>query len=176
MIGPIRQEGRRHDSRNTFPMPGVLLPFIHPILEVVQMRIRHLATLAVLGLGLVAVPALRAQTPGGPPSAGGGQRGRMQAMLMKGITLTPVQQAQVDSIRAHYRAQMPQMTPGTPPSDADRQKMMGLMQASSKAVRGVLTPDQQAIYDKNMADMQQQMGGGMPMGGAPPQGAPPKQP
>ena len=93
---------------------------------------------------------------------------------MQGITLTPAQQTQVDSIRAHYRAQMPQMTPGTPPSDADRQKMMGLMQASTKAVRGVLTPDQQAIYDKNLAAMQQQMGGGMPTGGAPPQGAPPQ--
>lgn len=143
------------------------------------MRIRPLATLALLGLGLFAVPALSAQTPGGAPPAGappagGGQRGRMQAMLMNGISLTPAQQTKVDSIRAYYRSQMPQMTPGTPPSDADRQKMMGLMQASSKAVRGVLTPDQQAIYDKNLAAMQQQMGGGMPMGGAPPQGAPQK--
>ena len=144
------------------------------------MRIRQLTTLALLALGLAAVPALSAQTPGGTPPAGGppaggGQRGRMQSMLMQGITLTPAQQTQVDSIRAYYRSQMPQMTPGTPPSDADRQKMMGLMQSSTKAVRGVLTPDQQAIYDKNLAAMQQQMGGGMPSGGAAPTtGAPAK--
>ena len=147
------------------------------------MRIRHLTTLALLALGLVAVPALNAQTPGGTPPAGGppaggGQRGRMQAMLMQGITLTAAQQTKVDSIRAYYRAQMPQMTPGTPPSDADREKMMGLMQSSTKAVRGVLTPEQQAIYDKNLASMQQMMGGAMPASGAPqgtpPQGTPPK--
>jgi Spy/CpxP family protein refolding chaperone len=98
----------------------------------------------------------------------------MGSMLMQGITLTPAQQTQVDSIRAYYRAQMPQMTPGTPPSDADRQKMMGLMQSSAKAMRGVLTPDQQAIFDKNLAAVQQQMGGGMPAGGAPTTGAPAK--
>ena len=156
------------------------------------MRIRPFASLALLGLGLAAAPALSAQTPattpptttpssatptpGAPPA--GGQRGRMQSMLMQGITLTPAQQTQVDSIRAHYRSQMPAMTPGTPPSDEDRQKMMGLMQAQTKAVRGVLTPDQQVIFDKNLAAMQQQMGGAMPMSGAPqatpPQSAPPK--
>jgi Spy/CpxP family protein refolding chaperone len=137
------------------------------------MRFRSLASITVLGLALATAPALSAQNQGAPP-AGGSPRGRMQAMLFEGITLTPAQQTQIDSIRAHYRSQMPAMTPGTPPSDADRQKAMQLMQASTKAVRGVLTPDQQAIYDKNMAAMQERMGGGMPSGGAPAQGAPPQ--
>lgn len=140
------------------------------------MRFRSLALLAVFGLALATAPTLSAQ--GGPP-AGGNPRGRMQAMLFEGITLTPAQQTQIDSIRTHYRSQMPAMTPGVPPSDADRQKAMQLMQASTKAVRGVLTPEQQATYDKNMAAMQQRMGGGTPSGaapapGAPAQGAPPK--
>ena len=78
-------------------------------------------------------------------------------MALQGITLTPAQQAKVDSITAKTRAQMPAMTPGTPPSDADRQKMMSLSTASLKEVRTVLTPDQQAIYDKNVAAIQQQM-------------------
>ena len=150
------------------------------------MRFRSLASLTVLGLALVTAQGLHAQatpTPSAAPPSGtppaGGQRGRMQAMLFQGITLTPAQQTQIDSIRAHTRSQMPVMTPGTPPSDADRQKAMQLMQANTKAVRAVLTPDQQAIFDKNLAAMQQQMGGGMPAGGAPPagaapQGAPPK--
>jgi Spy/CpxP family protein refolding chaperone len=135
------------------------------------MRFRSLTSLVVLGLSLAAAPTLSAQ--GGPP-AGGNPRGRMQAMLFEGITLTPAQQTQIDSIRTHYRSQMPAMTPGTPPSDADREKAMQLMQASTKAVRGVLTPEQQAVYDKNMAAMRERMGGGAPSGAAPAPSAPPQ--
>ncbi len=123
------------------------------------MRIRTIASAAVLALGLAAAPTLSAQTPTTPPPGGQGQRGggRMQAMALQGITLTADQQAKVDSIAAKTRAQMPPMTQGTPPSDADRAKMMTLSQASLKEVRTVLTPDQQVIYDKNVAQMQQMM-------------------
>ncbi len=136
------------------------------------MRFRSIASAAVLALGLAAAPTLSAQNPTPPPSGGQGQRGsgRMQAMALQGITLTAAQQAKVDSITAKTRAQMPAMTPGTPPSDADRQKMMTLSQASIKEVRGVLTPDQQAIYDKNVAQMQQMMQ--QRMQGGPPPAAP----
>jgi len=96
----------------------------------------------------------------------------MQSMALQGITLTPTQQAKVDSITASYRARMPQFTPGTPPSDADRQTARSLMMASIKDVRGVLTPDQQAVYDKNVASLQQMMQQMRPSGAAP-QGAPP---
>jgi Spy/CpxP family protein refolding chaperone len=139
------------------------------------MRLGILASTATVALGLLFTPALSAQTPGG------GQRGpgRMQAMALQGITLTPSQQSKVDSITAKTRAQMPAMTPGTPPSDADRQKMMSLSTASLKEIRTVLTPDQQAIYDKNVAAIQQQMqqrmqGGATPATPATPgaQGAP----
>jgi Spy/CpxP family protein refolding chaperone len=103
----------------------------------------------------------------------------MQARALQGITLTPAQQAKIDSIGASTRAKMPKMTPGTPLSDADRQQAMGLMASSRKEVRAVLTPDQQVVYDKNVAAMQQLMqermqGGGMPPQAAPPQGAPAK--
>jgi Spy/CpxP family protein refolding chaperone len=81
----------------------------------------------------------------------------MQAMALQGITLTAAQQAKVDSITAKTRAQMPPMTPGTPPSDTDRQKMMALSMASVQEVRTVLTPEQQAVYDKNVTQMQQMM-------------------
>jgi len=117
------------------------------------MQFRTIASLAVLSLGLVTGSALSAQTPGGGP----GGPGRLQAMALQGITLTPAQQAKVDSITAKTRAQMPTMTPGTPPSDADRAKMRSLSMASVQQVRTVLTPDQQAIYDKNVAAIQQQM-------------------
>jgi Spy/CpxP family protein refolding chaperone len=117
------------------------------------MRLGILASTAVLALGLAATTTLSAQTPGGGPRGSG----RLQAMALQGITLTPAQQTQIDSITAKTRAQMPPMTPGTPPSDADRQKMMSLSTASLKEVRTVLTPEQQAIYDKNVAQIQQQM-------------------
>lgn len=136
------------------------------------MRFGILTSLAV---GLAVTTTLSAQTPGGGPRG----PGRMQAMALQGITLTPAQQAKVDSITAKTRAQMPAMTPGNPPSDADRQKMMSLSTASLKEIRTVLTPDQQAIYDKNVAAIQQQMqqrmqGGATPATPAVPgaQGAP----
>lgn len=136
------------------------------------MRFRPIASLAILAVGLAGASALSAQTPSTPgtPSAQRGP-GRMQAAALQGITLTPAQQAQIDSITASYRAKMPQMTPGTPPSEVDRQKARGLMTASLKDVRSVLTPEQQAIYDKNVAAIQERMQGGPPQG-APPQGAP----
>jgi len=136
------------------------------------MRIRLLTTTAGLALGLALTPALSAQTPGGGPRG----PGRMQAMALQGITLTPAQQAKVDSITAKTRAQMPAMTPGTPPSDADRQKMMSLSTASLKEIRTVLTPDQQAIYDKNVAAIQQQMQQRMQGGATPATPATPAQP
>jgi Spy/CpxP family protein refolding chaperone len=139
------------------------------------MRFRSIASAAVLALGLAAVPTLSAQTPGTPPPGGQGQRGgagRMQAMALQGITLTAVQQAKVDSITAKTRAQMPAVTPGTPPSDTDRAKIRSLSMASVQEVRSVLTPDQQAIYDKNVAQMQQMMQ--QRLQGGPPPAAPAK--
>ncbi|MEZ4412590.1 MAG: hypothetical protein R2910_06375 [Gemmatimonadales bacterium] len=93
-------------------------------------------------------------------------------MALQGITLTAAQQAKVDSITAKTRAQMPAMTPGSPPSDADRAKMRSLSMASVQEVRAVLTPEQQAIYDKNVAQMQQMMQ--QRMQGGPPPAAPAK--
>jgi Spy/CpxP family protein refolding chaperone len=45
--------------------------------------------------------------------------------------------------------------------------MRTLMQQQSADIRNVLTPDQQAIYDKNLAAMRanMQQGGGQPGGG-----------
>ena len=146
------------------------------------MRFGIIASSAVLTLGLAAAQPLSAQNPTvptTPPSANAPRGpGRLQAMALEGITLTPAQQTKVDSIGAAARAKMPPMTPGTPPSDADRAKMRGISMASLQDVRKVLTPDQQAVFDKNMAGIQQRMqqmqGAGGPPAGAPPAGTPPK--
>jgi Spy/CpxP family protein refolding chaperone len=78
-------------------------------------------------------------------------------MLMQGITLTEKQQASVDSIGKVYRAQMPPMQQGTPPDSATRAKGMAVRQKQYAAVRSVLTPDQQKVFDKNLEDMRAQM-------------------
>jgi len=109
---------------------------------------------ALVGLMAFAAPAAYAQGGGG----GGGQgRGRQMEMLMQGITLSEAQKAAVDSIGQVYRAQMPPMQQGTPPDSAARAKRMEVMQQQVKAVREVLTPEQQKTFDKNLEDMRANM-------------------
>ena len=80
---------------------------------------------------------------------------RMMEMLMKGITLSDAQKVQVDSIQATFAKDMPQFTPGSPPSPEDREKMMAIRQKQNAEIRAVLTDDQQPIFDKNLAEMPQ---------------------
>ena len=89
----------------------------------------------------------------------GGPGRRMQALL-NGITLTPQQQAAIDSIQAVYTPRMRAlMTPGSQPDSATRARMADLRSSQDKDVRAMLTPDQQKIFDKNLAEMPQ-FGGG----------------
>ena len=114
------------------------------------MKLTRIVALAGI---LALAPAAYAQ--GG--SQGGGQ-GRGMQRVMEGITLTDTQKASVDSIQQAFRAQMPAMTPGTPPDSAARAKRMEVMQKQYAAIRAVLTPDQQKVFDKNLADMRANMG------------------
>ena len=119
------------------------------------MSMKRLANaLLFVALGTFAVGAPAAYAQGG----GGGQgRGRQMEMLMQGITLSDAQKASVDSIGQVYRAQMPPMQQGTPPDSATRAKRMEVMQKQFAAVRGVLTPEQQKVFDKNLEDMRANM-------------------
>ncbi len=113
------------------------------------------ARMAFLVAALAAATAgsALAQNPpaGGPPGQGGpggmGQR-RMQ-MMLQGITLTPAQQARFDSIQAAFRGRMPAFTPGQAPDTAQRQQRRALMASQDSALRNVLTPEQQAVWDRN---------------------------
>jgi Spy/CpxP family protein refolding chaperone len=117
------------------------------------MKLTRIVALA----GMVALaPAAFAQGGGGGGQGGGPGRG-MQ-MAMQNITLTDKQKTSVDSIQQGFRAQMPAMTPGTPPDSATRAKRMELMQKQYAAIRTVLTPDQQKVFDKNIEDMRANMG------------------
>jgi Spy/CpxP family protein refolding chaperone len=123
----------------------------------------------LVALAVSATAAHAQQQPAPPPPAGQGQGGgggmgrgqgggqrRMQA-LMQGITLTPAQQASVDSLTTAFRAKMPAFTPGTPPDSATRAQMMQVSQQRDAAIRAVLTPEQQHTWDTNMVAVQAQM-------------------
>lgn len=115
--------------------------------------------IAMLSLPLIlAAATLAAQSPtGGMGRGGGGFAQRRMQRLLQGITLTPLQQAKVDSITAKYRAQMPPFTPGAPPDSATREKMRSLMGNQDEEIRTVLTPDQQKVWDQNVTEMRNRM-------------------
>jgi len=98
--------------------------------------------------------------PGGMSQGGGmGGMARQNEMLYKGITLTDAQKAKIDSIQAAGRATMQGMMQSGADMSAMRDQMVAMRQAQAAAVRNVLTPEQQAQYDKNLAEMQQNAGG-----------------
>ena len=118
---------------------------------------------SLVALALSAGNLVAQGQPGGPPPQGqgqpsrqGGAQRRMQALL-QGITLTPEQQARMDSINTRYQAQMPAMTPGTPPDSAARAQRMQMGQQRDAELRAVLTTEQQTVWDRNMEAMRAQM-------------------
>lgn len=132
--------------------------------------------IAALGVALLAGSAAIAgaqagapgtQQQGGPGGGGpGGGRGGMMRGLINGITLTEAQQTKFTEIQAKYQ---PQMAAARESANGDRAAMFKAMQGINEKMypelRAVLTPEQQAIFDKNIeerkARMQQmQQGGG----------------
>lgn len=79
-------------------------------------------------------------------------------MLFRGITLSAAQKQQVDSIRARHREEMRALRDS---SGGDRQAMRGkmrdIMERHVAEVRAILTPDQQRVFDQNVAQMRQHM-------------------
>jgi len=111
--------------------------------------------LALVGIALVALSATAASAqnppPGGPGGPGGMGNRRMQ-MMMTGITLTPQQQASVDSVTTAFtalRAQLPAFTPGAPPDSAAMAQRRALSARQDSTIRTLLTPEQQATWDRN---------------------------
>lgn len=136
----------------------------------------RLMTLTATTMVVLAISALPAAAQGGGGGGmggggmgGGGDRGaRMQAALFQGITLNDTQQKQIDSISAAYKASRSGATMGPGMSSDDRQKMRASMQQETADFRTVLTPDQQSVFDQNLANMRSQMrprGGGQGGGG-----------
>ncbi len=100
-----------------------------------------------------------AQNPpaGNPPAGRQGFAQQRMERLLQGITLTTEQRARFDSIEAGFRARMPAMTPGQAPDPAQMQQRRELMASQDSALRAVLTPEQQTVWDRNVEQARNMM-------------------
>ena len=126
------------------------------------MKVIRLATLAIaLCAGMTSVAA--AQVKPEPEGQGEMRRGGgMGGMLLKDIILSDAQKNQIKTIREKYVPQQMELrkaaqATGGPPDEATRTKMMDLQTKQAADIRAVLTADQQATFDKNLADMKARM-------------------
>ncbi|MEJ7760401.1 MAG: hypothetical protein WKF55_12520 [Gemmatimonadaceae bacterium] len=119
-------------------------------------------TIASVALCASASAAEAQGAPGGRSAQGsergaGAMRGRMQAMLFEGITLTSAQQDQLTVIRRNAakarQEHMPDGAKGGPPDPAMRKMMMEMQAKQQAEMRAVLTADQRTIFDRNVAAM-----------------------
>ena len=117
--------------------------------------------IAALGVALVVGSSVAARAQGAPPAGGGamqqgGGRGNRPNMQMKDITLSAEQQAKVDEINKKYAPEMQAIRDAMQGGGdrAESMKKMGELRTKmAPEVRAVLTAEQQAVYDKNSADM-----------------------
>jgi Spy/CpxP family protein refolding chaperone len=128
------------------------------------MKVIRITTLAIaLCAGVASIAAAQAQTP--PQGQGQGEMrrgGGMGGMLLKDITLTDAQKAQIKTIRDKYVPQQMELRKsaqavGGPPDEATRTKMMDLQTKQAAEIRAVLTADQQATFDKNLVELKARM-------------------
>lgn len=114
----------------------------------------------MLAAAALVLTASTAMAQGGPPGGGQGGRPNQMARLMEGITLTADQQAKVDSINTAVRAEQMKMreemqAAGGQPGPELMEKMRAITTKRNDAIKAVLTADQKAIFEKNLANMPQ---------------------
>ena len=131
---------------------------------------RVMVVLAAVTTATIAMPvAAQGQGGGGRQGQMGGDPVVMQARqnerLFEGITLSVEQKAKVDSIQAAARESQPAMQGGGMRDPEARQRMMAQRQATMTAVRAVLSAEQQATFDRNLANMPGMSAGGRPTEG-----------
>ena len=118
------------------------------------MRAMRIAAAAMLVLVATTAQAQGGGQTGGQPGGMGQGGGRMNEMLFKGITLTDVQKAKVDSIQAAGRTAMQgMMQSGGMQDPANREKMTEMRKKQNVDIRALLTAEQQVIFDKNLSEM-----------------------
>ena len=128
---------------------------------------------AALGVALIAASAaaVAAQAPDGRERARGGemrQGGMRQGGhrgLMRGVELTDAQRTQIRAIHDTYRPQRQELQKAMRSARADQQRpdsaalqrWRELALRERTEVRGVLTADQQAIFDQNVKRVSERM-------------------
>jgi Spy/CpxP family protein refolding chaperone len=124
------------------------------------MKAIRIATLAIaLCAGMTSVAAAQAQPDHEKHGQGEMKRGGgMGGMLLKDITLTDAQKAQIKTIREKYAPRQMELrkavqATGVAPDDATRAKMTELQTQQAAEIRAILTADQQVIFDRNLAEM-----------------------
>ena len=121
--------------------------------------IRIAALAAALCVGLTTVAAAQGTEPQQGRSEAHGRA--MGGMLLKDITLTDAQKAQIKTIRDKYVPQQMEVRKAAQATgsidDATRAKMTDLQTKQAAEIRAILTADQQTQFDKNLAEMKARM-------------------
>jgi Spy/CpxP family protein refolding chaperone len=133
-------------------------------------RIAALGVALLAGSAAVAGAQAATQAPTQQGGPGGGRRGGFNRSL-NGIELTEAQKAKVAEIDAKYAPELTavreSMQGGGDRAEAFK-KMQAINEKRNPEVRAVLTAEQQAIFDKNLAEqkarMEQMRQGGGPGG------------
>jgi Spy/CpxP family protein refolding chaperone len=128
------------------------------------MKAIRIATLAAaLCVGMTSVAAAQGAPPQGQGQGEMRRGGGMGGTLLKDITLTDAQKDQVKTIREKYMPQLMEIRKASQatgaPDEASRTKMMDLQNKQAAEIRAILTADQQATFDKNLAEMKSRMEG-----------------
>lgn len=132
------------------------------------MKAIRIATLAVaLCAGMTSVAAAQGQPEPGKQGQGEMRRGGgMGGTLLKDINLTDSQKDQVKTIREKYAPRQLELRKSMQATgvadDATRAKMEELRNQQAAEIRVILTADQQATFDRNLAEMKAR--GGAPRG------------
>jgi Spy/CpxP family protein refolding chaperone len=129
------------------------------------MKVIRIATLAAaLCVGITSVATAQGTEPPQQGQAQGEMRrgGGMGGQLLKDITLTDAQKAQVKTIREKYAPQQLELrksvqATGGPPDEATRAKIADLQNQQAAEIRVILTADQQKTFDHNLHEMKERM-------------------
>ena len=115
--------------------------------------------MVALGAALLIGGATLAQAQAGGAQQQGERRGGRN-MELNGIELTDAQKAQLEAIQKKYQPEMMALR-NEMMNGGDRAALMkkaaDLREKQAKEIRPILTPDQQAVFDKNLAEQRARM-------------------
>jgi Spy/CpxP family protein refolding chaperone len=115
--------------------------------------------MAAFGAALLIGGATIASAQAGGAQQQGERRGGRNTQ-MNGIELTDAQKVKLDEIQKKYQPEMMTLR-NEMMNGGDRAELMkksaALREKSAKDIRAILTPDQQVVFDKNMAEQKARM-------------------